>query len=99
MNTRMFWNRVKICIKENGTTQMELAKACKFTYGTFRNWMSKNVNPPLMYANRISKYLGVSLDYLISGQGKDHVSKTHENVLMLLKEAEGNIKRIRRNGI
>ena len=97
MNTKMFWNRLKSCIKEKGVTQQEAAKALKFSFSTFRNWMSKNVNPPLMYANRISKYLGVSLDYLINGQGKDHVSKTHENVLVLLKEAEEKIKKIRRN--
>jgi transcriptional regulator with XRE-family HTH domain len=97
MNTRNFWDRVKTCVKEKGVTQMELAKSCKFTYGTFRNWISKNINPPLMYAYRISKYLGVSLEYLISGSGKDDVSKTNEEVLVLLKEAEEKLRKIRRN--
>jgi transcriptional regulator with XRE-family HTH domain len=46
----MFWNRVKSCIKEKGVTQQEAAKALRFSFSTFRNWMTKNVNPPLMYA-------------------------------------------------
>jgi len=95
----MFWSRVKRCIKEKGVTQQEAAKALGFSFSTFRNWMSKNVNPPLMYANRISKYLGVSLEYLINGQGKDDISKTQEEVILLLKQAEEKIKKIRRNNI
>jgi len=92
----MFWNRVKKCIKEKGTTLQDMAKACKFTYGTLRNWIYKNVNPALMYAHRISKYLGVSLEYLINGQGNDEVSKTNEEVITLLKQADEKLKRIRR---
>jgi transcriptional regulator with XRE-family HTH domain len=97
MNTKMFWYRVKSCIKEKGLTQQEAAKALRFSFSTFRNWMSKNVNPPLIYATRISKYLGVSLEYLIYGHGKDSIYKRHEKVLLLLKELEVEIKKIRRN--
>ena len=95
----MFWNRIKICIKEKGVTQQEAAKSLRFSFSTFRNWMSKNVSPPLMYASRISKYLGVSLDYLISGHGKDNISKTQEEVILLLKQAEEKLKKIRGSNI
>ena len=54
--------------------------------------------PPLDNAHKISKYLGVSLEYLISGQGKDNISKTNEEVLALLKEAEEKLSKIRRDG-
>jgi transcriptional regulator with XRE-family HTH domain len=84
-------------MKEKGVTQQEAAKALRFSFSTFRNWMSKNVNPPLIYATRISKYLGVSLDYLVYGHGKDIISKTQEKVILLLREAEVEIKKIRRN--
>ena len=95
MNTKMFWNRVKKCIKEKGLTQEEFTKVCKFSFSTFRNWMTRDVNPPLTYAYTISKHLGVSLEYLINGQGKDAISKTNEEVLALLKRAEGKLKQIR----
>ena len=85
MNTKMFWNRVKACIKEKGLTQKEFAESCRFTYGTFRNWTSKNVSVPLLYANRISKCLDVSLDYLINGTEKKSILKTNKEILILLK--------------
>ena len=86
MNTEMFWNRVKACIKERGLTQKEFAKSCRFTYGTFRNWISNNVSIPLLYASTISKCLGVSLDYLINGKEKDNILKTNKEMLLLLKD-------------
>ena len=99
MNNKMFWNRVKSLIKEKGLTQQEASKACNIPFSTFRNWMARNLNPPLLYAHRISKYLGVSLEYLISGSGKDIVSKTNEEMLIMLKEMERKILIIRRDGL
>jgi len=96
MNVRAFWSRVKTGIKEKGVTQAEAAKACRLSFPKFRNWMSKNMIPPLSFAHRISKYLGVSLEYLISGKGTDKVSKTNEEVLVLLKEAERKLAKVRR---
>ena len=97
MNTKNFWNRVRAGIRGKGLTQKEFAKACKFPFSTFRNWMYKNVNPPLIYANRISKNLGVSLEYLINGQERDNISKTNEKIISLLKEAEMELSKIRHN--
>jgi len=95
MNTRIFWSRVRSRIKENGRTQLEMARAGRIPYSTLRNWMSRNINPPLMYAHRISRYLQVSLEYLVSGQGIDYVSKTNEEVLTLIKRAEEKLSNIR----
>jgi len=81
----MFWNRVRACIKERGLTQKEFAKICRFTYGTLRNWISKNVSPPLMYANRISRCLGASLDYLVNGTERNELLKINKEMLLLLK--------------
>jgi len=97
MNAKNFWNRVKTRIREKAITQEKVANACGIPFTTFRNWMSKNMVPPLDNAHRISKYIGVSLEYLISGQGKDSISKTNEEVLLLLKEAEEKLNKIRRD--
>jgi len=96
MNTRMFWNRVKACIKNKRLTQQEVAKGCRFPFSTFRNWMSKNINPPIMYANRISKYLGVSLEYLISGKERDIITKTNEEIFVLIKKIENQLMNIKK---
>jgi len=50
--------------------------------------MYRSINPPLSDANNIARHLGVSLEYLIYGRGKDDISKTKEEVLVLLKEIE-----------
>ena len=97
MNVKSFWNRVKTRIKEKGLTQAEAAKACKMSYPKLRNWMSKSLVPPLSYAHKLARFLGVSLEYLIDGQGPDKVSMTNEKVLALLKEAEDRLTEIRRS--
>ena len=96
MNTMIFWNRVRSCIKETRTTQQETARICKIPFSTFANWMYRGINPPLMDANRIARHLGVSLEYLIYGKGKDEISKTKEEMLVLLKEVEKKLTKIRR---
>ena len=97
MDIRAFWNRVKTGIKEKSATQEEAARFCRIPYQKLRNWMSKCRIPPLNYAHRLSQYLGVSLEYLISGEGKDIISKTNEEILVLLKQSEEKLKKIRRN--
>ena len=44
-----------------------------------------------------ASYSGVSLEYLISGSGKDMVSKTNEEMLVLPKAMEEKILKIRRD--
>ena len=97
MNAKAFWNRVKIRIKEKAVTQAEAARVCGLPFSKFRNWMSRNMIPPLNYAHRLARYLGVSLEYLICGQGTDQASKINEEVLGLLKKAEQRLTEVRRN--
>ena len=85
MDANALWNRVKSLSKEKGVTQAELAKACRFSLGTLRGWMSKKYIPPLNYAHRIARYFGVSLEYLISGRGRDRKTEVLEEILTLLK--------------
>jgi len=96
MNTKSFWSRVKVRIKEKAVTQAETAKVCGLSYSKFRNWMSKNMIPPLNYADRLARYLGVSLEYLIDGKGTDKFSKINEEILVLLKKAEEKMTEVRR---
>ena len=96
MNAKSFWNRVRTRIKEKGITQAEAAKACGLSFPKLRNWMYKNMIPPLSHAHKLARFLGVSLEYLIDGQGPDKVSVLNEKVLVLLKEAEEKLTEIRR---
>ena len=68
MNWKAFWKRVKLSLKENGVTQEAAAKLIGISAHTFRAWMSKGRIPPLSYAFKLSNFLGVSLEYLITGR-------------------------------
>ena len=94
MNIDAFWNRVKLLIKQKNVTQGELAKICGFPHSTFRGWMSKGIGPPLHSAYYISRFFGVSLEYLIGGQRairKDAIEET----LALLNKTTEKVKEIR----
>jgi len=70
MNINAFWNRVKQCLKDKAVTQNAAAKIIGIPSDTFRGWMSKGRIPPLSYAFKLSNFLGVSLEFLITG--KEH---------------------------
>jgi transcriptional regulator with XRE-family HTH domain len=95
MEIDVFWGRVKTLIKKKGVTQSEAAKACGIPPETFRGWMSKHIIPTVFSAYDIARYLGVSLEYLVQGRGTDRVSKTAEEVIVLLNKAEDKLNRIR----
>ena len=67
MNIKAFWKRVKECLKKNKVTQDAAAKVIDIPPNTFRGWMSKGKIPPLNYAFRLSIFLDVSLEFLITG--------------------------------
>ena len=68
-DTDTFWNRVKYLMKINAVTQAAAAKACGISYSTFRGWMCKKIFPPLEDAYNLSRYLKVSIEYLMDGKG------------------------------
>jgi len=70
MDIYLFWKRVKVLIKEKEITQEVAAEACSRSLNTFRGWMSKGIIPPLEDAHELARFLGVSLEYLVSGREK-----------------------------
>ena len=92
-----FWRRVKRLLKEKGVTQNTAALACGIPLNTFRGMMSKGITPTVFHAYAIAQYLGVSLEFLVKGQGKDRTSKATEEVMLMLNRAGEKLKRIRRN--
>jgi transcriptional regulator with XRE-family HTH domain len=95
MNIKPFWDRVKKLIKQKGVTQEQAARDCGISYQLLKNRMCMNYIPTLDEAYALSRYLGVSLEYLINGQGEDKISRNTEKALSLLKEAEGKLMEIR----
>ena len=86
MNIKAFWNRVKLQIKSRTVTQADAAKACGVLPDTFRRWMSMGRVPPLNNSYMLARYLGVSLEYLITGRSSDNVSAISEEIFALIKK-------------
>ena len=89
---RNFWKRIKNLVKSRGLTQEQLAKECKIYLNTLKGWMSKNYWPPVHYAARIGRYLGVSVEYLVYGKETDPALQL-ENVYKLLTNIEVHLKK------
>ena len=73
MRIDAFWDRVKTRLKAQGIKQETAAKVMGLSPNRFRTWMSRGMIPPLTYAYMLSRFLNVSLEYLIDGKesGKD----------------------------
>ena len=94
LTASIFWERVKFLIKQNRTTQKNAAAACTVSLRTFQNWMYKNLYPTIVDGYHLARFLGVSVDYLVTG----HERKTQKQIdtaRTLLKKADENLDRIR----
>ena len=71
MEVNLFWNRVMKLARSRRITQAEIAGICGISYNTLRGWIAKKVIPPLEDVYNISRYLDVSMEYLILGRGPE----------------------------
>ena len=53
-------------------TQRELSKKLDIAQSTISSWKNNNTSPPTELLLPISEFLGVSIEYLLSGQESDH---------------------------
>ena len=64
---KSIFNRIKFLIKTDGRPQKDLAEYLGKTRQIFHDWQHNN-NPTLIDLFKISKYFGVPLEYIISGE-------------------------------
>ena len=94
MKEEYFWKRVKLILKERGYTQKQTAMACGVPLGTFYGWLAKSILPPVKNSVFLAKFLGVSVEYLVTGKKPDiadHIRK----LSAILKKAETDILELR----
>ena len=94
MTEQKFWAIVKYRLKKNKQTQIEAAAVCGVSVRTFRNWIYKNLFPAIVDGYRLARFLGVSVEYLVTGKEKDTKTKI-DSARSLLKEADNNLRKIR----
>ena len=61
---KVFGERVKQCLKEQGITQKKLAESLNIQPSTLCEWLNDNNEPPMQSICDIACALDVSIDYL-----------------------------------
>lgn len=67
MDNTNFLNTIRTCLKVRGISQAQLVKDLGLAQNTFTNWMKRNALPSTEILYKISKYFGVTMEYLITG--------------------------------
>jgi transcriptional regulator with XRE-family HTH domain len=63
-----FWVRVNYLIKSKKTKQEILVSSCGISIQTLRGWITKKRYPGTPESYRIAQALGVSVEYLVTGE-------------------------------
>ena len=95
MDEEKFWKRVKLILKERGYTQKQAAAACAVPLGTFYGWISKNILPPVDNCVFLSRFLGASVEYLVTGK-KSKAAERIQKIISVLKKTETELIELRR---
>lgn len=61
-------DRIYELFDETGKKPYRLCKILGITQSTFSTWKTRHKNPPAEYMKKIADYLGVSLEYLMTGE-------------------------------
>ena len=88
---KIFWERIDTLIKEKKLKYMDAAKICNVTPRTFTNWKYKNLYPSIIDGYKLVEFLGVSVEYLVTGKENKMRKKLDEGIAGLEKA----IKKIR----
>ncbi|MFR1554602.1 MAG: helix-turn-helix domain-containing protein [Coriobacteriales bacterium] len=82
MNMEIFGRRVKKELKEQGKTQVALAKYLHVQKSTISEWLNDNNEPPMKCIVEIANFLDVTTDYLLGLEdefGTKYKNEIHDN--------------------
>jgi len=85
-----FWKSVNSLIKSQKTKQESVASLCNISYQTFRGWVARKTFPSADEACRIAKVLGVSVEYLVTGE-----DPSRPDILGAIKKIESGLDHLR----
>ena len=83
-----FWMRVKELLKAQNATQDKIAKQINERADTFSKWIQKDGLPDAEQSYKIAVALGVSVEYLVTGEEPDNSEKIKQAKEMLYKTIE-----------
>lgn len=68
MDIIAFWDNIKVLIKQANTTQRGLSSTCELSPRAIETWIAAGQLPDVFQAYKIAQALGVSVEYLVTGQ-------------------------------
>ncbi|MDW2983144.1 MAG: helix-turn-helix transcriptional regulator [Rhodanobacter sp.] len=74
--TETFAERIKLLIQRVGSAT-EIARMCGFSEGVVRSWRDGNTDPSRARCVTLAKTLGISLVWLVAGEGTLQIDPTH----------------------
>ena len=77
--------RIFNILDEKGRKAQDLCELLDLRSSTISSWKTRNTNPPAEYLPAIARYLGVSLDYLMTGEESPASKTTTTDEDMLLE--------------
>ena len=83
-----FWIRVKDLIKEKNTTQDKIALQINERADNFSRWIQKDRLPDAEQTYKIANALGVSVEYLVTGNQSNNKEKIDRIVESLTSTIE-----------
>ena len=95
MREEQFWKKVKLILKGRGYTQKQAAMACGVSLGTFYGWIAKGILPPVENSVFLARFLGVNVEYLVTGKKPDAADRI-QKLSAILKKAETELMELRR---
>lgn len=93
MDTSIFWDNIKTLIKQSNTTQRGLAVKCGFSPRSIETWIASNQLPDAFQTYKIAQNLGVSIEYLITGQNADN-KETIERIRQFLQNVDTELDKL-----
>ena len=83
-----FSERLEDLLKKEGKTKVEVANFAGITTQTFYDWKKKGAVPNADTAVKIAKYLDTSVEYLITGEDENSLSKKVDTLTQKIEAAK-----------
>lgn len=74
----IFIEQVDKLLSEKGKTKIELARYAGISTQSFYDWKNRNTVPSADVAVKIARFLGTSVEYLVTGEEKDIYKKKYD---------------------
>ena len=83
-----FWSNVKNELEYRGISQKELAAEISESYNTLQSWINRDRLPNAVQAVRISRALGTTVEFLVTGRDEKFRADNTETIRLLEKAIE-----------